>query len=290
MAGHYGPTFELEEGRTTPTNLLSEIMSNAPGIMACYFRCWRDIATGDPGNTARMGELPDEVDIAFVFPDGNEPARYWEALQSDIIPALHRKQIKVVRTVAIDELIRPGATAAAIYQRFFASTPGLDGLDIDIEHTLSASEREQAEGISRELRQLLGQDRLFIYDTNELGDVQLLRALEPLLDYVLFQAYGQNPSRVQGHFDRMFQSFLAPSKFLVGFSFYEERGARWGDVRTPFESSTAHAYATWTPSQGPKAGIFSYAVDRDGVAEGDDTLQPTDFTWTKRLKSVMSRR
>ena len=262
-------------------------MKNQQSIMACYFRSWRDIATGDPENKVSMRELPAEVDIAFVFPDGNEPATYWETLESDIIPALHQKNIKVVRTVAIDELIKLGATADAIFQRFFSSTNGLDGLDIDIEHTLTETQRNQAEAISRELKQLLGPDRLFIYDTSERGDVSLLRSLEPQLDYVLFQAYGQNPGSVQRHFDRMFNGFLAPSKFLVGFSFYEERGFRWGDVKVPFESSTAHAYATWNPSQGRKGGIFSYAVDRDGVLEGDDTLQTTDFEWTKQLKGLL---
>lgn len=262
-------------------------MNPQAGIMACYFRSWRDIATGDLGNKVSMRELPDEVDIAFVFPDGNEPAEYWKALESDIIPALHKKQIKVVRTVAIDELIKPGATANDIFQRFFSSTKGLDGLDIDIEHTLTDSQRKQAEGISLELKRLLGQGRLFIYDTNENGDVSLLRSLESQLDFVLFQAYGQSPGSVQGHYDRMFKDFLVPSKFLVGFSFYEERSRGWGDVLQPIESSTAYAYASWNPSQGTKGGIFSYAVDRDGVKEGDDTLQPTTFEWTKALKKLL---
>lgn len=261
-------------------------MKNPQGIMACYFRSWRDTATGNPDNKVCMRDLPDEVDIALVFPDGNEPADYWNKLESDIIPALHLKQIKVVRTVAIDELIKPGATANDIFQRFFSSTQGLDGLDIDIEHTLDTDDREQAQRISRELRALLGPSNLLIYDANEMGDVSLLRSLEGELDYVLFQAYGQTPSRVQEHFDRMFKDFLDPSKFLVGFSFYEERGAQWGDVREPFESSTAYAYAIWNPSQGSKGGIFSYAVDRDGLQEGDDALQPTTFEWTRKLKKL----
>ncbi len=276
-------------------------MNNQSGIMACYFRSWRDTATGAKENqvTRRdtasgaeenqvtMRDLPGEVDIAFVFPDGTEPDVYWQKLESEIIPALHEKQIKVVRTVAINELTKTDATAEKIFERFFSSTRGLDGLDIDIEDTLTDAERKQAEDISGRLRELLGQDRLFIYDTNENGDVELLRSLEPKLDYVLFQAYGQTPTRVQGHFDRMFKDFLAPSKFLPGFSFYEERGPHWDDVLKPFESSTAHAYAMWNPSQGTKGGIFSYAVDRDGVEQGDDALQPTTFEWTKRLKNLL---
>lgn len=263
-------------------------MKDQENIMACYFRCWRDIATGDVENKVSMAALPPEVDIVFVFPDGNEPVQYWDTLRDELIPALHAKQIKVVRTVAIDELIKPGASAQALLDRFYYSTPGLDGLDIDIEHTLSTTEREQAEQISRDLRRELGNEKLFVYDANENGDIALMRALEPLLDYILFQAYGQNPTSVQAHFDRMFEGIFSPTKFLVGFSFYEERGAKWGDVTQPLETSTAHQYAIWNPTQGSKAGIFSYAVDRDGVKEGDDALYPTTFEWTKALKGAMT--
>lgn len=154
-------------------------MSDRQDIMGCYFRSWRDIATGDPDNKVSMRDLPAEVDIAFVFPDGNEPPRYWEALHSQIIPALHARKTKIVRTIAIDELIKPGASANDIFTRFFTSTPGLDGLDIDIEHTLNEAQRKQAEAVSRELRTLLGQERLFVFDTTENGDVALIRALAP---------------------------------------------------------------------------------------------------------------
>ncbi|KAM3547873.1 hypothetical protein ARSEF4850_009752 [Beauveria asiatica] len=48
------------------------------------------------------------------------------------------------------------------------------------------------------------------------------------------------------------------------------------------------AYAKWQPSGATKGGIFSYAIDRDGVPIGDDKLQPTDFTWTRKLISAMN--
>ncbi|ULT25261.1 glycoside hydrolase family 18 [Sphingobacterium sp. E70] len=38
-------------------------------IMAGYFRTWRDKATDPATNKTSMKELPDSLDIAFVFPD-----------------------------------------------------------------------------------------------------------------------------------------------------------------------------------------------------------------------------
>lgn len=272
-------------------------MTNESPIMAGYFRSWRDVANGVATNTAAMTDLPEELDIVFVFPNDEETPLFWGELETEIIPALHAKNIKVVRTVAIEELINPDfpptaegykALANHILDKFYHSAVGLDGLDVDIERTLGSADREKAKAVSVILRERLNKPgELFIYDANVEGDVELLRFLAPHLDYFLFQAYGQNPDRVQGSFDHMFAGCLPPSKFLVGFSFYEERGPMWGDTRAPIENSTAFAYAQWNPTQGKKAGMFSYAIDRDGVAEGDNMLQPTDYSWTVQLKKAM---
>lgn len=268
---------------------------NHQPLMGCYFRSWRDTVNGVEGNCCSMADLPEEVDIAFVFPNGEESPLFWEKLESDLIPALHAKQIKVVRTLFIDELINPDFAdspqgyqdLANHLQQRFLRVPGLDGLDIDLEKKLTPTQRAKAQAVSLLLAERLKQSgKLFIYDTSELGDMELLSALAPSLDYLLFQAYGQSPERVQAHFDRLFCGFLAPEKFMVGFSFYEERGTRWGDTAADFDGSRARQYAEWVPTQGNKAGIFSYAVDRDGVTEGDDNLQPTDYSWTRRLKQL----
>lgn len=272
-------------------------MNDRQPLMACYFRSWRDTANGTHDNHVSMAQLPEEVDIAFVFPNGEEAPSFWEKLRDELIPTLHGKGIKVVRTVFIDELINPAfpdtaagydALAAHVIERF-VSVPGLDGLDVDLEKHLTAQQRTKAKEVSLRLaRHLKAGGRLFIYDTSEIGDIELIESLGEHLDYVLFQAYGQSPERVQRHFDRLFARFLPPQKFMVGFSFYEERGAAWGDTAAAIEHSTAAQYALWNPAQGGKAGIFSYAVDRDGVAEKDDRLQATDFSWTRRLKQMMT--
>lgn len=271
-------------------------MNDQKPLMGCYFRSWRDTANCTSGNCASMLDLPEEVDIAFVFPNGEETPAFWQTLGTELIPAMHAKQIKVVRTVFIDELINPAfPDTAEGYDALtrhlidtFLAVPGLDGLDIDLEKRLSEPQRTKAREVSKRLSEHLKQGgQLFIYDTSEIGDVELIESLAPQLDYLLFQAYGQNPARVQGHFDRLFARFLPPEKFMVGFSFYEERGAAWGDTAADIEHSTAGQYAVWNPTQGRKAGIFSYAVDRDGVTERDNQLKPTDYSWTRRLKQLM---
>ncbi|MFJ7812448.1 hypothetical protein ACIQYQ_16635 [Pseudomonas asiatica] len=262
-------------------------MKSQSGIMACIFRCWRDISTGNHENKVSLSDLPEEVDIALLRTNGSEPQNFWHALEDKIIPALHKKQIKVVRSLHISELLKPDATAEKIFESFFSSTKGLDGLDINTEHPLGDDERQRAEVISGKLRKLLGNDRLFIYDANEEGDVGLIRSQVSNMDYLLFQSYGHLPDRVQTKYNRAFEGYVPPSKFVPGFTFYEEGSMRKYDVMTPFESSYAYQKAKWNPSQGTKGGIFSYAVDRDGVKEGDNALQPTTFEWTKKLKKLL---
>lgn len=264
-------------------------------LMACYFRSWRDKANGGDNNHCSMADLPEEVDIAFIFPNGEETPQFWEKLSAELIPAMHAKHIKVVRTLPIEQLINPDfpdtpqgyEDLADLIEKQHLSLPGLDGLDVDLERVLTPTQRDKAREVSLILAQRLKQaGKLFIYDTTERGDTTLLRAVSESLDYLLFQAYGQRPERVQQHFDRLFADFVAPEKFMLGFSFYEERGTKWGDTRGDFESSVARQYAEWQPKQGNKAGVFSYAVDRDGVSEGDDSLQPSNYDWTRRLKQL----
>ncbi|MGP1612782.1 MAG: EndoS/ChiA family endoglycosidase [Catonella sp.] len=84
------------------------------------------------------------------------------------------------------------------------------------------------------------------------------------------------------------------------------------------EDSNAYRHAKWQPKEGMKGGIFSYAVDRDGVEEGIDATKEkcgrrnendplsiseqsdyygkwgnntkhfhTEYSWTKALKKIM---
>ncbi|MHC5848220.1 EndoS/ChiA family endoglycosidase, partial [Streptococcus pyogenes] len=83
------------------------------------------------------------------------------------------------------------------------------------------------------------------------------------------------------------QNYIDASQFMIGFSFFEEsasKGNLWFDVNEydpnnpekgkDIEGTRAKKYAEWQPSTGGlKAGIFSYAIDRDGVAHVPSTYK-----------------
>ncbi|XWW97970.1 hypothetical protein V2A60_005966 [Cordyceps javanica] len=266
-------------------------------LMAGYFRSWRDSA-GSTENKVSMLDLPDCLDIAFVFPDGSEPDAFWAAVRDTYAPALHARGTKLVRSVGISRLIDPkwdntpaGWQGLADELLKLADDYGLDGLDIDVEQNLNANQLKQATGVfnalSKKLGPKSGTDRLLIFDTNKEGTDALWRNVYPTVSYVLIQSYGRRIDGLQSTYNS-FSRYISSKQYLIGFSFYEENGANWGDTTNPITSSRAWNYAKWQPSGATKGGIFSYAIDRDGVAIGDDRIQPTDFTWTRKLISAMN--
>lgn len=145
-----------------------------------------------------------------------------------------------------------------------------------------------------------GKNKLFIYDTTYKAEHPAFVGNEDVFDLILIQLYGvRSEYRLIHSTDTdLFKSFsnsVGPEKVLIGFSYYEEnthasRGNdpetnRWYDIPTRenevqkitgderygefvkgnFENSRAARYALWQPGNGLKGGIFSYAVDRDGV-------------------------
>ena len=77
---------------------------------------------------------------------------------------------------------------------------------------------------------------------------------------------------------------LPAERYLIGFSFYEEFDLnRWDDTSEPFEESRAVAYAEWQPEGATKAGVFSYAIDRDGVDFLDDEITAVEYSWTRKI-------
>ncbi|MFM1515163.1 hypothetical protein [Helcococcus ovis] len=158
-----------------------------------------------------------------------------------------------------------------------------------------------------------------------------------------------------------FKSLVGSEKIMIGFSFYEENSHttkrltpplydnnRWYDIPTTdgkvekmiksdgkiepngyfedgkFADSRAARYAKWQPKDSLKAGVFSYAIERDGVShptkeeakkayekysefrDGDnikiedwvrvgrpgksdsDDLAPTDYEYSKELKELLN--
>lgn len=118
-----------------------------------------------------------------------------------------------------------------------------------------------------------------------------------------------------------YSKYIRPEQYMIGFSFYEERagsGNLWYDINsrkdddkanginTDITGTRAERYARWQPKTGGvKGGIFSYAIDRDGVAhqpekvaqqdkrsqtqvdEITDNIFHSDYSVSKALKTVM---
>lgn len=276
------------------------LVAMEPPLEFAYFRTWHDRAV-DPERPNSIGEVPPEIDLVFVFPDYTpDDSPFWDVLRDDYVPKLHQQGTRVARTTSIRAVLDPAFEDTPEGHRANAEhlvttmveAHGLDGLDIDMEQTLDDTQTARAVGVFRELSRLVGPlsgtDRLFIYDTNRNGDVPLFEATADCFDYVLVQSYGRSVSSLQGTWDT-FAPHIDSEQYLIGFSFYEENDEwnEWNDTSEPFEDSRAVAFADWQPEGSVKGGIFSYAVDRDGVAFKDDTISHTTYEWSKRLKQRM---
>lgn len=269
------------------------------GLQLAYFRTWHDRAT-NPERPHSFADLPAEVDLAFVFPDFTPPdSPFWTALVREYVPALHARGTAVVRTVDISALLDPRFPDTPEGHRQNAEhlvetavrAHGLDGLDVDMERHLDADRTARAVGVLRELGRLIGRasgtDTLLIYDTNLDGDEPVFTQTADLFDLVLVQSYGRDVDSLQGTWET-FAPHLEAARYLIGFSFYEEFDRnRWDDTSEPFADSRAAAYARWQPAGDSKGGVFSFAIDRDGVRLGDDRILPTDYSWTRRIGELL---
>lgn len=293
----------VSEQAQRPDGPDAEAGEMAPPLQFAYFRTWHDRAV-DPTRPNSIGDIPAEVDAVFVFPDYTpDDSSFWDVLREEYVPTLHSRGTRVVRTVDIRAVLDPhfpdtpeGHRANAEHLvTSLVEAHGLDGLDIDMERDLGEAETARAVGVFRELSCLIGPlsgtGRLFVYDTNRDGEVPLFVATADCVDHVLVQSYGRSVSSLQGTWDT-FAPHIDPARYLIGFSFYEENDDwnEWNDTSEPFEESRAAAFADWQPEGAVKAGIFSYAVDRDGVAFKDDSISLTTYDWSEALKKRMRDR
>lgn len=272
------------------------------GLQMAYYRTWHD-RVADPAKPNSFGGIPAEVDVAFVFPDFTPPENpFWRTLREEYVPALHDRGTRVVRTTDIGSLLDPEFPDTPNGHRALAEKlvgelvheHGLDGLDIDMENRLEPAQAERATAVFHELSRLVGKESgtesLLVYDTNLGGDQAVFRDTSDLYDYVLVQAYGRKLETLQPTWDS-FAPLIPAERYLIGFSFYEEFDLnRWDDTSEPFEHSRAVAYADWQPEGATKGGVFSYAIDRDGVAFLDDEITATEYTWTRKLSERMHSR
>lgn len=322
-----------------------------------YFRTWHD-KTSDPTEKDKvnsMGELPKEVDLAFIFHDWTKDySLFWKELATKHVPKLNKQGTRVIRTIPWRFLAGGDNSGIAEDTSKYPNTPegnkalakaivdeyvykyNLDGLDVDVEHDsipkvngkASDENLKRSIDVFEEIGKLIGpkgadKSRLFIMDSTYMADKNpLIERGAPYIDLLLVQVYGargeqgefQNDTRLvtetpeerwQGY-----SKYIRPEQYMIGFSFYEERagsGNLWYDINVEDESNPnvgkeikgtrAERYAKWQPKTGGvKGGIFSYAVDRDGVAHPKkngyknpklDNIVTSDYSVSKALKTVM---
>ncbi|WP_159545448.1 endo-beta-N-acetylglucosaminidase [Streptococcus halichoeri] len=345
----------VHTGTKDGASLVQEIRQGKRGpLYAGYYRTWHDKAsTGTDGKTHHlentMAEVPQEVDILFVFHDHTAPdSPFWSELKAKYVPTLHQRNTVVVQTIGVNELNgRAGLSksypdspqghqdlAKALVQKYVTER-GVDGLDIDVEHDpkqRTAQEDERAIKVFKEMAKLIGkngrdQSKLLIMDTTLSVDHNpIFKGVAADLDYLLRQYYGSQGGKETKAIDadwKQYQNYIQASQFMIGFSFFEESAAKgnlWFDVNEydpnnpekgkDIEGTRAKTYAEWQPKTGGlKAGIFSYAIDRDGVAHIGkayrqrtyhdlkqglkkhpvDTVSHTDYTVSKKLKALMTK-
>ncbi|HEL1288565.1 TPA: endo-beta-N-acetylglucosaminidase [Streptococcus equi subsp. zooepidemicus] len=322
-----------------------------------YFRTWHD-KTSDPAEKDKvnsMGELPKEVDLAFVFHDWTKDySLFWQELATKHVPTLNKQGTRVIRTIPWRFLAGGDHSGIAEDTQKYPNTPegnkalakaivdeyvykyNLDGLDVDIERDSipKVNGKESNENIQRsiavfeEIGKLIGpkgadKSRLFIIDSTYMADKNpLIERGAPYIDLLLVQVYGTQGEK--GGFDNAnhkavdtmeerwesYSKYIRPEQYMVGFSFYEENagsGNLWYDINerkddhNPLNSeiagTRAERYAKWQPKTGGvKGGIFSYGIDRDGVAHPKkngpknpelDKIVKSDYKVSKALKEVM---
>ncbi|MEN4362420.1 endo-beta-N-acetylglucosaminidase protein EndoS [Streptococcus pyogenes] len=337
-----------------------------------YFRTWHD-KTSDPTEKDKvnsMGELPKEVDLAFIFHDWTKDySLFWKELATKHVPKLNKQGTRVIRTIPWRFLAGGDNSGIAEDTSKYPNTPegnkalakaivdeyvykyNLDGLDVDVEHDsipkvngeASDENLKRSIDVFEEIGKLLGpkgvdKSRLFIMDSTYMADKNpLIERGAPYIDLLLVQVYGARGE--QGEFQndtklvtetpeerwQGYSKYIRPEQYMIGFSFYEERagsGNLWYDINSRKDEDTANGintditgtraerYARWQPKTGGiKGGIFSYAIDRDGVAhqpkqiaekdkqnvknnqpqipEITDNIFHSDYSVSKALKTVM---
>ncbi|HEL1017554.1 TPA: endo-beta-N-acetylglucosaminidase [Streptococcus equi subsp. zooepidemicus] len=310
-----------------------------------YFRTWHD-KTSDPAEKDKvnsMGELPKEVDLAFVFHDWTKDySLFWQELATKHVPTLNKQGTRVIRTIPWRFLAGGDHSGIAEDAQKYPNTPegnkalakaivdeyvykyNLDGLDVDIERDSipKVNGKESNENIQRsiavfeEIGKLIGpkgadKSRLFIMDSTYMADKNpLIERGAPYIDLLLVQVYGiqgekgdwdpvaRKPEKTMEERWESYSKYIRPEQYMVGFSFYEENagsGNLWYDINerkddhNPLNSeiagTRAERYAKWQPKTGGvKGGIFSYAIDRDGVAH-----QPEKYAKRKDFKDVTDK-
>lgn len=200
----------------------------------------------------------------------------------------------------------------------------LDGLDIDFERENNPHDEQgikQGIAVIKEIAKIIGKnstrpETILIVDTDmTFGSAsEIFTEILPYVDFLARQNYRHEDA----HSYDSFKDYIAKNQFISGFSFYEEHGNKWGNVpsddlvtdrnsnettlhnpddllKNPvFQNCDAYKQAKWV-SEGGYGGVAAYAIDRDGVAHGNDKKffklsqggKPTKYYVSTALKHFM---
>ena len=201
----------------------------------------------------------------------------------------------------------------------------LDGLDIDFENENNPHDNagiKQGIAVIKEIAKIIGKNSgrpntIFMVDTDmRLGSApEIFPEILPHVDFLARQNYRHED---ESSYDS-FKDYIKKDQFISGFSFYEENSNNhWGNVpsadlvadrntnettlqnpdellqKQEFTNCDAYKQAKWV-SEGGYGGIAAYAIDRDGVAEGNNKKffklsqggKPTQYYVSRALKHFM---
>lgn len=289
--------YVVKEDLTEPEEPIIPVEKVNPPLLGGYFRTWHDknVEEAKPNS---LGDVVPEVDLVYIFPDYTpDDSEFWNVLKEDYVPRLHAQGQKVILTYGVDTMIRDmkemgysnDETSYKEFAKFIFDEKidkfNLDGIDLDYETDLG-EDYQIAVGVTKELISLLGEDKLFILDTNKRNLDNYIQSIGRDVDLLNLQVYGDMPRRLTYYF-AAYNSVIPSEKINVGFSFYEENGHDWKDTEGSLETSRAGQYAKWQPQDGLKAGIFGYAIDRDGKQSGDNSITKTDYENSISYKNLM---
>lgn len=284
----------------TPDSALIAYKNSPHEIMAGFYRV-QGPCYGPGLNGSNFSAVPDSLDVLILFcfsPTspiiGNVPG--W-------INTLHAKGTKVIMTGNLNLVAGAGhntagykATAKYIMDSL-VNKYNLDGYDIDVESNPTGQTLNDMVGVYTALSAYLGPksgtSKLLTFDTNQSGTNSMFRKVYTMVSYVWLQAYGRSSATLQTTW-ATFAPYISSSKFVPGFSFYEENGYPsnvWYDVTYPV-NGTGHAFdfARWEPLTGKKGGEFGYAIDRDAslTSATDNTLYVPNYIVTNKLIKIMN--
>ncbi|MFM1525676.1 MULTISPECIES: EndoS/ChiA family endoglycosidase [Helcococcus] len=181
------------------------------------------------------------------------------------------------------------------------------------------------------IKELKAHDKLVIYDTTIGPEWPVFKENAKDIDLVLVQRYGfvgevggwdfaakKRDNTLEELFEN-FGKYITPNKLMIGASFYEEKAGsdnRWydvpqingmvendkyKDVQGNLLTSRIGRYIDKQFLGGVKAGVFAYAIERDGVLHptkdsvitsqgqkitlptASDVKLPSEFNWSKEL-------